>query len=54
MLEVGMSLAYLYFFKDIKLLEGVQRYATKVISGMQELLYAGKIEVKSPLTRLQK
>jgi hypothetical protein len=38
-LEVGMSLASLYFEKVIKFLEDVQRHATKVISGMQELSY---------------
>jgi hypothetical protein len=38
-LEVGMFLASPYFKKDIKFLEDVQRRASKVTAGMQELSY---------------
>jgi hypothetical protein len=38
-----MSLASPYFKKDIKVLEDIQRYATKMISGIWELSYPARL-----------
>jgi len=42
-LEVGMSLAAPFFKKDRKLLEDVQRRATKMVTNMNKLPYKERL-----------
>jgi hypothetical protein len=49
-LEVGMSLASTDYKKRHKVLEVVQRHATKVMSSMQELSYPARLPKLKLLT----